>query len=132
MHAIEMERGMKIAIKEQLNFKSISLTCDLWTCKNMTNSYIAVTAHTYNSISKDFMNLLLALKVVNEKHSGENVKNNLIEILNTYDLTFDNISKVLTDNASNTIKAFKLLCNDMKIIISLIKLMNLQFQLRVT
>ncbi len=78
----------------------------------MTNSYIVVTAHTNNSISKDFMSLLLALKVVNEKHSGENVKNNLIEILNSYDLTFNNISKVLTDNASNMIKAFKLLCND--------------------
>jgi len=57
----------------------------------MTYSYIAVTAHTYNSVSKDFMNLLLALRIVNKKLSGENVKNNLIEVLNSHDLTFDNI-----------------------------------------
>ncbi len=86
-----------------------ALTTDLWTTKNLFNSYPCLIANIYNENTKSFVNNLLGLEVINEKHSGENIKLCIEKILKTYNLRIKSITRIVTDNGSNIIKALKVL-----------------------
>lgn len=88
-----------------LESNRITLTTDLWTKKDLT-PFMGVTAHFYNRKDHKRYNIVLALKVLPHPHTGNNIYDKLIEILAEWNVTVDKISKVITDNASNMVKAF--------------------------
>ncbi len=93
-----------------LKTNSVALTTDLWTTKNLINSYLCLTAHFYDDENtKSFANILLGLQVINENHSGENIKLCIEKILNKYESPIKDIIRIVTDNGSNMIKALKVL-----------------------
>jgi hypothetical protein len=54
-------------------------------------------------------NILLGLQAINENHTGENIKLCIEKILNKYEISIKNITRIVTDNGSNMIKALKVL-----------------------
>jgi hypothetical protein len=107
-HALKIEEEMIDNIKNLLKeAKKVSLTTDLWSCKGLSNSFIAITAHFFTLKDKNYHKVLLGLQVFNDRHTGENVKNIVQKVLNSYDYDFDKIIRIITDNGSNMIKAFK-------------------------
>jgi hypothetical protein len=99
-----MMGNIKYLLKET---KKVSLTTDLWSCKGLSNSFIAITAHFFTLKDKTYHKVLLGLQVFNDRHTGENVKNIVQKGLNNYNYDFDKIIRIITDNDSNMIKAFK-------------------------
>lgn len=84
--------------------ESICLTTDAWTSK-ANESYISLTAHF---ISKDWkLNSLFlnCFKTVND-HTAENLKNELLEVVNKWDIQ-NKISCVVSDNAANILAAIR-------------------------
>lgn len=112
-HANEISAQLKSKIISLLSSSpKFALTCDLWTCKNLTNSYLGITAHNFNAMNKTANNLLLGLQLINESHTGKNVKICLEKVLENYGFSLKNVSRIVTDNGSNMLKTFKLLAID--------------------
>ena len=89
----------KYKLKEMFsNVKKLSLTCDLWTSPN-SMSIFGVTCHW---ISNDWVLqyiLLDAVKIEGD-HSGINIGDHLIEIIDNFDIR-DKILSITADNASS-------------------------------
>lgn len=100
----DMIENIKFLLKET---KKISLTTDLWSCKGLSNSFIAITAHFFILKDKSNHKVLLGLPVFNETHTGQNIKNLIQHVLNKYNYDFNKITRIVIDNGSNMIKAFK-------------------------
>ena len=95
--------------KERLKDKlercsSICLTSDIWTDRRC-HSYLGVTAHTLTGgvPSSD----LLAFKTVQGSHTGQRINDELEHVIAEFDMK-SKIRHIVTDNASNMIKAMSL------------------------
>ena len=84
--------------------RDISITHDGWTSVN-TESFSTVTGHF---ISKDWelKSVVLETKKVTGSHTGENIKNTLLETQKKWNLPQPT---AVTNNAANEVKAFELL-----------------------
>ncbi len=49
----------------------------------------------------------LAMLTLNERSTGENIKNKVLEILEEFGTNFDNLYSVTVDNGSNVLKAIR-------------------------
>lgn len=90
-------------IKQELrNIKNIALTADIWTDIN-TRSYLGVTAHY--CINGKKKNLMIGVTKLNERHTSQNLKEILLKIVDSWNISKDSIVVVVTDNASNITRA---------------------------
>lgn len=87
------------------NADYISLTCDIWTDTNTTQSYIGLTAHYVCSKSTQLISLTIGVKAINDRHTSENLKTWLIDLLAEWKIHKDKVVVILTDNAANICKA---------------------------
>ena len=81
-YANEFSEKMICEIETRLkeaNF--LTLSTDLWTTKNMKNSFLALNCHFYDKKLNSNQTVLLSLKLMNEKHSAENIKEAIKNII---------------------------------------------------
>lgn len=91
-------------IKEQLsNVSDIALTTDIWTDLN-TKSYLGVTAHYH--INCDKKTVMIGVTELNDRHTSDNLKQWLLEIVHKWNITLHSIVVIVSDNASNIKKAY--------------------------
>lgn len=88
------------------NTKRITIVLDLWSKKDMT-PFIGVTGHFFNRKEKRHCHVTLALKELAHPHTGNVIYDKLSSILDFWDIDESKVVKVITDNASNMINAFK-------------------------
>lgn len=105
-----MERqsdDVKDMIKKEFKERTslIALTTDIWS-DTAVSSYVGVTAHFFDA-KMTFQSRFLGLKKLPLSHSGEIVREKIDKLLEEYGLTNADISKIVTDGASNMVKAFK-------------------------
>ncbi|XP_037503192.2 E3 SUMO-protein ligase ZBED1-like, partial [Rhipicephalus sanguineus] len=81
---------------------AVALTSDCWTSRAQ-DSYITVTAHTLDSEWKS-QAFTLATEAMQERHTGENIMQRMQEVIAVWKLD-GKVTAVVTDNASNGIKA---------------------------
>lgn len=86
----------------------IALTTDIWS-DNAVSSYLGLTAHYFDE-KLVLQSRFLGSEKLAVNHNGELIRESTIKNLGQYDLTMADISKIVTDGASNMVKAFK---NDM-------------------
>ena len=94
------------SISKYLSLTSkVCLTMDIW-INRQTRSYLGVTGH----FIKDFklQSIMLSCCRFRGSHKGENIMHQFEEIVALFDIT-GKVDKVITDNASNMKKAFRLL-----------------------
>lgn len=85
--------------------KRISFTTDLWTKCDMT-PFMGVTAHFYGREDHKRHCVMIAIKVLPHPHTAENIYDKMMDILAYWKVDYKKVLKVITDNASNMIKAF--------------------------
>lgn len=88
------------------NLSYVSLTTDCWPSRSI-ESYYTVTAHGIDS-NWNLISLVLCTSVMTERHTGENLKNKLVENLHHWDIVKKTVS-IAHDNAANIICDMKLL-----------------------
>ncbi|KAK6186650.1 hypothetical protein SNE40_005936 [Patella caerulea] len=98
-------------VKRQLQeADTISITTDAWTSR-ATENYVAVTAHF---IDNDWhvQNYTLETKQFSQSHTAENLAASLMLTISEWNLTRNERGPAIaTDNASNIVKAVKLVYN---------------------
>jgi len=102
LYQLEQRRVKKIID----NISHISLTTDCWSSRAI-ESYYTVTAHGIDS-NWNFKSLVLCTSVMTERHTGQNLKNRLLETLNHWGIINKTVS-IAHDNAANIVCAMKLL-----------------------
>jgi hypothetical protein len=88
--------------KELHSFDSkLSITCDIWTAKNQL-SFFGFTVH-YIDDQWEMQEKLLAFKYVQERHSGKNLATEVMNVLDSFEIS-ERLLGVTCDNASNNTK----------------------------
>lgn len=85
--------------------KKVSIAVDIWTKRDGT-SYLGVVSHYFSRIEMKRKRVVLALKPFSHPHSAERVYAVVREILDNWQIS-NKLLKIVTDNGSNMIKAFK-------------------------
>ena len=102
-HLPELYREAKAKLKQKLAaVKWVALTADGWT-SNSNDGYLTGTVH-YVSDKMKMVSRVLSTWCVEVSHTSENLAKELQDLVNEWQLT-DKIVAVVTDNASNIVKA---------------------------
>ena len=80
---------------------------DTWTKKGMSESFLSVTAHFFLRKSHKHFKATLAVRIFPQQHTADQVLDVLKAVLCEWSIEESRISKVLTDNGSNMVAAFK-------------------------
>ena len=91
--------------KELKSARKINLCCDIWSKKGMTESYLGVTAYFFTNHQR--CKATLAVRHFEIPHTGDRIHNIAKVVLNDWDISCNQVGKIVTDNGSNMLKAFK-------------------------
>ncbi|XP_076361643.1 E3 SUMO-protein ligase ZBED1-like [Tachypleus tridentatus] len=90
----------ELLINDILNHcMGIAMMSDLWTSQ-ATEAYITVTGHYLDS-NWTLHNVVLTTREVTDRHTGENLANELRSITSEFHIPLNKITALITDNASN-------------------------------
>ena len=85
----------------------ISLCSDIWTKKGMSSSYLGVTAHFFTWQDHRRHRVTLAVRKMPHPHNAESIRSLIDEVLKEWNIPCSKICAILTDSASNMVKAFQ-------------------------
>ena len=97
---------LKRKLSESLSIK-ISLCADKWSKKGMTASFLGLTAHYYLRSAKDICNITIAVRRFESPHTAERVSKLVDEFVGKWHIPYHKIFRILKDNGSNMVAAFK-------------------------
>ena len=86
--------------------KTVAMTTDMWTDKYLRRSYITFTLH-FTTPDFELHSLVLRTVVLNDAHTGENIKKLMEETINKFSLQ-DKKIVYITDQGTNIVKACRL------------------------
>ncbi len=99
---------LKLGISDSLlHGGRVSVGVDLWSRRNLTASYVAVTAHYFDKKSHKLQRALLGIRKISSPHTAEKIRELTDEVLLEWNISRSRLFKVATDNGSNVIKAFR-------------------------
>ena len=102
----EKTRSMEENVKEQLRqAQSVALSIDLWSNAQMRR-FIGITGHYI--LDWAMKSVVLACKRLHGRHTSDNIFQHYEETIATFEVA-EKILTIVTDNASNMVKAFQIL-----------------------
>ncbi|KAK6183354.1 hypothetical protein SNE40_010854 [Patella caerulea] len=103
-----MYEEMKLLVQKDLSSaETVALTTDGWSSR-ATESYMTITS-VHNNVDWELVNYVLQTRALPESHTGEHVAEVLNEAVTEWNLqAIDGAPPLVTDNASNMLKAGKL------------------------
>uniref|UniRef100_A0A914UKV5 Uncharacterized protein n=1 Tax=Plectus sambesii TaxID=2011161 RepID=A0A914UKV5_9BILA len=105
----ELHEETLISVKHHLRgAQKVAVILDLWTQAGYKYGYLGVFASFLSPLTKDLEVLLLGVRPLNHPHSAKRIQACANNILNEFGLDQRKISRILTDGASNILKAYKL------------------------
>ena len=85
--------------------RKIHLCVDIWSKKGLTASFIGITAHFFADHERH--HITLAVRRMPSPHTGDAILEVVSNVLAEWDIMSNKVGKIITDNGSNMIKAFK-------------------------
>uniref|UniRef100_A0A914XU97 Uncharacterized protein n=1 Tax=Plectus sambesii TaxID=2011161 RepID=A0A914XU97_9BILA len=105
----ELHEETLISVKHHLcGAQKVAIILDLWTQASYKYGYLGVSASFLSPLTKDLKVVLLGVRPLNHPHSAKRIQACADNILDEFGLDQQKISRILTDGASNMLKAYKL------------------------
>lgn len=102
--------AMQAIVRHKISgLNRISLTTDIATVMNSTRSFIVLTAHYIDEEKKCMSSICLGVKNLTPHHNAFNICGDLSEMLESWNISKENIVSVTTDNGANIIAGVKML-----------------------
>lgn len=98
---VEVQNNVKAKLKQAEN---VCLTVDLWSNRQM-RGYLGITGHFI--LDWTLKSVMVCCKRFKGSHSAENIRHEYEEVISCFEIA-EKISTIVSDNASNMIKAFSL------------------------
>lgn len=102
---------------------SVCITMDCWTESHQTNSFLGVTAHYADG--ENMRTVVLGVDNLTESHTGEYLKECVLNFLENWNIKKKQVALAVTDNAANIVLAAKLAFGEDKRIGCFAHLLNL-------
>jgi len=100
-----MYANLKDSLKTSLaSVQYSAVTTDIWTSPT-NDAYMSVTLHFVDNW--ELRHRVIAVLPVDDRHTGDNIVNWLLEVLDRYDFTRSKVVAVVHDNGSNIVSAAK-------------------------
>lgn len=80
-----------------------TLTTDTWTAEMQTKTYLGVTIHYINNLK--LTSATVEVTEIYESHTSVYIGNQLMDILNRWEINNEKVVAVVTDNAVNIVRA---------------------------
>jgi len=101
------EESIKVNVELIINSNlPYSVALDIATTKGMKSSYLGIIL-TYSADNLEVKNFALDVIELRERHTGQNLKKEVCDSLQKWNLKLEDASAIVTDGASNMSKAFK-------------------------
>lgn len=101
---IELKAKMSTYISSA---NKIAITCDVWSKKGLTSSYLGITGHFYSRKDHRRHTATLAVRQITTSHTAENIRKLCDDVLSEWGIDPSKMSAIITDNCSNMVAAFK-------------------------
>ncbi|XP_018574395.1 uncharacterized protein LOC108913338 [Anoplophora glabripennis] len=99
---------LKLKIMEEVKHRMVSLKVDGVT--RIDRSFLGINIqYTKNGC---IVLRTLALKEINNKHTGDNLKRIIMDVCNSFEISADQIYTITTDNGTNLLKAVKVIASE--------------------
>lgn len=105
-----IKSSLKVLLKDIFDMVGGAFTTDMWTDDYRKISYISLTVHYIDEDWQMREQVLAASKFPDVRHTADNIKKTILNILKSYNLIPDTTMKrytFVTDSASNFISAFR-------------------------
>ena len=89
------------------NARLISVCADIWSKPGMTASFLGITAHYFSYQDSQRHNVTLAISRLPSPHTADRILEAFDTIICQWDIPHSKLFRVLTDNGSNMVAAFK-------------------------
>ena len=95
------------ALQKAINIaRKVSITCDIWTSKNMVASYLGITIHFFNSQTRTRAAHRIACREFPNPHTGQEIAKKILDICKEFQMD-DKVEYISCDNGSNMVASFK-------------------------
>lgn len=99
---------LKVNISSVLgNAQKVTLCADIWSKPGLTASFLGITAHCFTHHDQKRHNITLAVRRFPSPHTGDRVAELFHRIIEQWKISRRKVFRVLTDNGSNMVAAFK-------------------------
>ncbi|CAH1997741.1 unnamed protein product [Acanthoscelides obtectus] len=96
-------------VREKLSkTKNITLTMDVWTDTMQTRSFLGLTVHYCSDNEIELASSTLGVIELQERHTGQYLADELVNIYRMWNIKKENISAIVTDSGANILKAVEL------------------------
>jgi len=89
------------------NARFISICTDIWSKPGMTASFLGITAHYFSHQDSQRHNVTLAVSRLPSPHTADRILETFDTVMSQWSIPKCKIFRVLTDNGSNMVAAFK-------------------------
>ena len=89
-----------------VNARKITICADVWTKKGMSTSYLGLIAHFFCRHDLKRHIATIAVRRLPHPHSADNIRALMDDVLLEWEIPLSKVEVVITDNASNMVKAF--------------------------
>lgn len=101
-------KGVFALMKVEVNQAAkIAVTADAWKYPDTLTVFLGVTGHLF--LEGKMQTVLLALKELKEKHTGDELARNYVEVFNDWTIDMDKIDLMTTDGAANVLNSVEIL-----------------------
>lgn len=90
------------------NAQKVTICADIWSKSGLTASFLGITAHCFTHHDQKRHNITLALRRFPSPHTGDRVAELFHRIIEQWKIPGGKVFRVLTDNGSNMVAAFKI------------------------
>ena len=89
------------------NTRLISVCANIWSKPGMTTSFLGITAHYFSYHDSHRHNVTLAVSRLPSPHTADRILETFDAIIDQWEIPHNKLFRVLTDNGSNMVAAFK-------------------------
>ncbi len=104
----ECQQRVQDLLNRNINSK-ITIGADIWSKKNLSASFLGISACLYDELTARPIHLFLQLTQVQHPHTGDMIAETIRSALRKWNIDNDRVLLIITDNGANMVKARKLL-----------------------
>lgn len=105
-------KRLTLSLKESIvvfleGVQKLSVTVDLWSRPGNSAAFVGITCHFFDKKSQSMKRCLIACRQIQQPHTAENILTVFSDVMAEWNIDESKVFRIITDNGSNVVKAFR-------------------------